>query len=93
MYMVHRCPTLLHLMWFGETKIVSASPDDTITIINFWWQYSSDYGDNLAIFSFWQLWLEAYQEDPGTIIICLPSVVSQEQTVLGFWCYHSILNW
>ncbi|XP_052106696.1 F-box/WD repeat-containing protein 7-like [Mytilus californianus] len=38
MNMVHRCPSLLHLMWVGETKIVTASPESTgtITIINFW---------------------------------------------------------
>lgn len=35
---LHRNPTLLHLMWADETKLVTASPDTpgTVTIINYW---------------------------------------------------------
>ncbi|XP_022786680.1 F-box/WD repeat-containing protein 7-like [Stylophora pistillata] len=35
---LHRNPTLLHLMWADETKLITASPDTpgTITIINYW---------------------------------------------------------
>jgi len=35
---IYRNPTLLHLMWADETKLITASPETpgTITIINFW---------------------------------------------------------
>ncbi|KAJ7337129.1 hypothetical protein OS493_009982 [Desmophyllum pertusum] len=35
---LHRNPTLLHLMWTDDTKLITASPDTpgTITIINYW---------------------------------------------------------
>ena len=35
---VYRNPTLLHLMWADDTKLITASPETpgTITIINYW---------------------------------------------------------
>ncbi|KXJ26868.1 F-box/WD repeat-containing protein 7 [Exaiptasia diaphana] len=35
---VHRNPTLLHVMWADETKLITASPEKpgTITIIKYW---------------------------------------------------------
>ena len=35
---IYRNPTLLHLMWADETKLITASPETpgTITMINFW---------------------------------------------------------
>lgn len=35
---LHRNPTLLHIMWADDTKLITASPDTpgTITIINYW---------------------------------------------------------
>jgi len=39
MNMVHRNPSLLHLMWVGQTKLITASPEKpgTITVISYWW--------------------------------------------------------
>jgi F-box/WD-40 domain protein 7 len=35
---VHRQPTLLHVMWVDDTRLITASPDSpgTVTVISYW---------------------------------------------------------
>ena len=37
-HVLHRHPTLLHLMWANDTKLITASPakPGTVTIMSFW---------------------------------------------------------